>query len=189
MRDGGSGEGTGRRAGDCRAGSEVEAWGDSSAVRGRLVRLRRRRKRQEQRRAGVRGFPAAAGGRRGAYGVRACGMEDGGGANRRGGACQRRSEGSGCFLFLERCGRKVDAGKDACAGRRPRRRDGARTGEAGRGDGGAEDAKAARGRESVAAAGDAGEEFQGRRRGRRGCGAGGRRETQALRTARGEGYR
>ena len=58
VRDGGRG----RRAGDCRAGSEVEAWGDSSAVRGRLVRLRRRRKRQEQRRAGVRGFPAAAGG-------------------------------------------------------------------------------------------------------------------------------
>lgn len=44
------------------------------------------------------------------------------------------------------------------AGRRPRRRDGARYEEAGRGDGGAEDAKAARGRESVAAAGDAGSE-------------------------------
>ena len=67
--------------------------------------------------------------------MRACGMEDGGGANRRGGACQRRSEGSGCFLFLERCGRKVDAGKVACAGRRPRRRDGARAGEARRAQG------------------------------------------------------
>lgn len=140
-RDGGSGEGTGCRAGDCRAGSEVEAWGDSSAVRGRLVRLRRRRKRQEKRRAGVRGFPAALCGRRGAYGVRGCGMGDGGGANRRGGACQRRSEGSGLIPFFgemrgkggreKRCVCGTEAAGEGTGRGRERRGEGGRVGARG----------------------------------------------------------
>lgn len=65
---------------------------------------------------GSAGIPGGRRGRRGAYGVRGCGMGDGGGANRRGGACQRRSEGSGLIPFFGEMREKGGRGKRCVCG-------------------------------------------------------------------------